>query len=181
MWAFERAHKIKACRDNLPDQPYDTLQPLFDSDLLTIVIAAGETPGRARELESEHNNAKGGAPEHGTDARDDSAMDFTEKPAPSTAARQELPSTPVKPAMRAYVEKSGPHGVKADFHIDRVAPKPDPPRQEPHSSPLWPAVRAKQTIDTNPTRIVMEGHFFWRSKFKPTLQGSPGLGLSECQ
>ena len=97
-WAFHRAHKIKTCRDNLPDQPYDTLQPLFDSDLPVIVIAAGETPGRAKEPKSEPNNAKGGAPDHGIDVRDESAMDFTEKPHPPIAARQELPSTPVKPA-----------------------------------------------------------------------------------
>ena len=79
-WAFERAHKIKTCRDNLPDQSYDTLQPLFDSDLPVIVIAAGETPGRAKELKSEPNNAKGGAPGHGIDVRDESAMDSTENP-----------------------------------------------------------------------------------------------------
>ena len=57
-WAFDRAHKIKTCKDNLPDQPYNTLEPLFDSDLIVVVIAAGETPGRARELKAEPNNAK---------------------------------------------------------------------------------------------------------------------------
>ena len=76
-WAYDRDHKIKTCRDNLPEQAYDALQPLFDSDLVVVVIAAGKTPGRARELKSEPIIAKGGAPEHGTDAHDESAMDFT--------------------------------------------------------------------------------------------------------
>ena len=57
-WAYDRDHKIKTCRDNLPDQAYETLQPLFDSDLVVVVIAAGKTPGRAREHKSEPTIAK---------------------------------------------------------------------------------------------------------------------------
>ena len=93
-WAFERAHKIKTCRDNLPDQSYDTLQPLFDSDLPVIVIAAGETPGRAKELKSEPNNAKGGAPGHGIDVRDESAMDSTENPPHTPPQDRDRPPRP---------------------------------------------------------------------------------------
>ena len=93
-WAFDRDHKIKTCRDNLPDQSYNTLQPLFDSDLLAIVIAAGEKPGRDREVESEHDNTEGGAPDHGIDARDESAMNFTEKPPPPVAADRYCPPPP---------------------------------------------------------------------------------------
>ena len=144
-WAFDRAHKIRTCRDNLPDQSYNTLQPLFDSDLIVLVIAAGETPGRTWELESKPNSAKGGAPKHGINVYDESAMDFTVEPLPPLAASPGIPSTSLKSAEEASVAQAGAHGTWAGHHTDIIGPMPKTPRQGLPSTPANSAIKTSTT------------------------------------
>ena len=159
-WACDRDNKIKTCRDNLPEQAYDTLRPIFDSNLVVVVIAAGKTPGRTKELKSERIIAKGGAPEHGTDAHDESAMDFTEELPPHTAAIHGHHSPPVNSAEGAPAPRADAQGSRAGYHTNNLAPKPKPRRQGTPSTSVTSVSRSPAIIGTNPTRIVMEGHSY---------------------
>ena len=153
-----------------------------------VVIAAGVTPGRARKLETEPNNPKGGAPKYRIDVHDESTMDFTEEPLTILAARTELSTTSLKYAVGASVTQAGALGSRPGHHTDIDTPRPEPSRKglpspfvnsttrtststsNTHSGAqggktgyLKKKATRKQNIHTKPTRIVMESHSFWRS------------------
>ena len=163
--AYDRDNKIKTCRDNLPEQAYDTLRPIFDSNLVVVVIAAGKTPGRTKELKSERIIAKGGAPEHGTDAHDESAMDFTEELPPHTAAIHDHPSPSANSAEGAPAPRANAQANRGGYHTNNLTPKPKPRRQEKNgtSTSVTSVGRSLAIIGKSPTRVVMEGHSYWRS------------------
>ena len=130
-----------------------------------VVIAAGKTPGRAKELKSEHIIEKGGAPDHGTDAHDESAMDFTEELPPHTAAIHEHPSPSANSAEGAPAPRANAQANRGGYHTNNLTPKPKPRRKEKKGTQtsVTSVGRSPAIIGKSPTRVVMEGHSYWRS------------------
>ena len=141
-WTHERNHKIEIMRKLLPPLPFPHLANLVDSELCVAVIT--------RNTDESHSKRE-----------------------PERATVREIASIRTTPPTSiTWADDQGRGaGMRIDNEEFKSQPFPLPPLTQHPPAPSNPTApktawceEKKKKVDMNPTRIVMEGHSFWRKK-----------------